>query len=240
MLKSILVATLLLTGLASNVRAEAQDQHPDPAQVITSVSVFEVEPRPFLLENPGDRLESKVELPSNPIGEISIIIDSLIAIGKKIWPIIDAGRPVINTNKLVPAISILPHLENPSAAVMSQMANWSVPKTRSYRVSFKNGWNSEVVGFTYTIYFQYNGSLKGVGKYVTSLKVQASEVYAAWGFNFDAVSELIGIANVGSDEAPVASGIVQVAYTVKGLINETRSAQSFYVDGAGNIQVLNN
>lgn len=229
MKKSFLVATLLLSSL-NFAHAEVNANSFDPALKITTISVSEVEP---LLV-----LDPKVELPTNPIGEISIILDGLIAIGKKIWPIIDAGRPVIN-NKLVPAISILPHLDNP-AAVMTQMANWSIPKTRSYRVSYKNGFGSEVVGFTYTIFFQYNGDLNGVGKYVTSLKVQASEIYTAWGFNFDAVSELVGIANVGSQAAPVASGIIQVAYTVRGKINEVRNAQSFYVDGAGNIQLLNN
>lgn len=234
LIKSILVASFLLTSLASNAIAGQPDLQNDPALRIESVSVVEVESFALPIEN-------RVELPTtpgNPIGEITMIVDGLIALGKKIWPIIDAGRPVIN-NKLIPAISILPHLDNP-AGVMTQMANWSVPVTRSYRVSFKNGFNSEVVGFTYTVYFQYNGNLNGVGKYVTSLKVQASQIYAAWGFNFDAVSELVGIANVGSAADPVASGIIQVAYTVRGLLNESRSAQSFYVDGNGNIQVLNN
>ncbi len=230
MFKSFLVATFLLSSLASNARAEQND----PALEIQSVSVFEVAPL-------APEMQTRVELPSmgnNPIGEISIMIDSLIAIGKKIWPIVEAGRPVL-TNRLIPTTSILPHLENPQG-VMNQMANWSIPKTRSYRISFKNGFGSEVVGFTYTIYFQYNGSLNGVGKYVTNLRVQASEIYASWGFNFDAVSELVGIANVGSAQNPVASGIMQVSYIVKGMLNEVRSSQSFYVDGVGNIQVLNN
>lgn len=230
MFKSLLVATLLLSSLACNAAASQND----PALEIQSVSVVEVETPSFSME-----MDTRVELPvGNPIGEISIMIDSLIAIGKKIWPIVQAGKPVL-TNRLIPATSILPHLDNPQG-VMNQMANWSIPKTRSYRISFKNGFGMEVVGFTYTIYFQYNGNLNGVGKYVTNLRVQASEIYAAWGFNFDAVSELVGIANVGSASNPVASGIMQVSYIAKGMLNEARSSQSFYVDGAGNMQVLNN
>ncbi len=230
MQKLMLLASLLLTTIASTVHAQPVDLKNDPAFKIQSMTVTEVEPLAATVELP--------KAPANPIDEIAIIMDGLIAIGKKIWPIIDAGRPVINT-KLTPAISILPHLEGENG-VLYQMANWSTPKVRSYRVSFKNGFNSEVVGFTYTLYFQYNGDYKAVGKYVANLKVQASDIYTAWGFNFDATNELIGISNVGSSYEPVASGIVQVAYTVKGLINEVRSAQSFYVDGAGNFQVLNN
>lgn len=228
MLKSLIIAPFLLSLLLSNSFAATLEKN-DPAYLIDSVTVTEVEP---LTVSPT------AELPTNPLGEVIAVIDSLIALGKKIWPIIEAGRPVIN-NKLIPAISILPHIEGENPT-LNNMSNWSVPKVRSYRVSFKNGWGSEVVGFTYTLYWQYNGAYKGVGKYVTNLKVQASEIYTAWGFNFDATSELIGISNVGGAEAPVASGIIQVAYTVKGMMNEVRSAQSFYVDGDGNFQVLNN
>lgn len=227
MLKSVFIATMFSTLLITNSFA-AQIEKNDPAYRIESVTVSEVE-----------HVVPTVELPTgNPLGEVIAVVDTLIALGKKIWPIIEAGRPVI-TNKLIPATSILPHVEGENPTLNS-MNNWSVPKVKSYRVSFKNGWGSEVVGFTYTLFWQYNGDFKGTGKYVTNLKVQASEIYMSWGFNFDATSELIGIANVGSQAEPVASGILQVAYTVKGLMNEVRSAQSFYVDGAGNFQVLNN
>ncbi len=199
---------------------------------IKSVEVYEV-PNPFtdkgIVELP--------KAPTNPIDEISIMIDGLIAIGKKIWPIIDAGRPVIN-NKLAPAVSILPALQS-DRGVLTEMSGWSVPKAQSYRVSYKNYFGMEVVGFTYTIMFQYNGSLKGVGKYITSLKIMASNIYTAWGFDFDANSELVGISNVGTDENPVASGIIAVSYAVRGKLNEVRNADSLYVDGYGRLQVLN-
>jgi hypothetical protein len=182
-----------------------------------------------------------VELPKapptgTPLDEIAIIIDGMLAIGKKIWPIIEAGRPVIN-NKLAPAISIVPHLSN-DAGVLYEMADWSTPKALSLRVSYKNLFGSEVVGFTYTVMFQYNGSHKGNGKYVTSLKVLASSIYTAWGFDFDANSELVSISNVGSNENPVASGIVAVNFAVKGKLNESRNASSIYVDGLGRMQVV--
>jgi hypothetical protein len=51
---------------------------------------------------------------------------------------------------------------------------------------------------------------------------------------------MINISNVGTKEAPIGSGIIQVSYKVKGYLNEVRSAQSFFVDGEGNIQLLNN
>lgn len=233
MFKSILLATILLSsGIfsgVSNARAESRVLLNDPALRITSVSVTEVETVAPMAELPT------LPTTGNPIGDIITTIDGLIAVGQKIWKIVDAGRPVITT-KLAPMVSVLPHLEgeNPS---LNQMANWSAPKVQSFRVSYKS-FNKVVVAFTYTIHFQFNGSLKGKGKYITNLKVQASEIYTAWGFNFDATSELVGIANVGSEEAPVASAIMQISYAVKGLVNGSQSAQGFYVDGAGNMQVI--
>lgn len=228
MFKSFFIASFLLLSTVSFA------QEVDPALVISSVEVHEV-------ETPDDKATVELpKVPTNPIDEVAMYLDGLIAIGKKIWPIIEAGRPVITTNGLIPSLSVLPHIEGSAAKTeLYQMANWSAPKAVSYRVSYKNLYGSEVIGFTYTVFFQYNGSYKGNGKYITSLKVQASQVYAAWGFNFDATSELINVANVGSEENPVASAIIQISYKAKGLLNEMRNSESFYVDGAGTMQLLN-
>jgi hypothetical protein len=226
MSKSIMLVTLLLSSALNFAHAQLPELNNDPVNQITSVSVNELKTATFITEVP--------QAPSQ-IGEIIAIVDGVMAIGERIWKIVEAGKPVVTT-KFSPSISALPEMEG-EGAVLRKMANWSVPKIKSYRVSLKNRFNQEKVAFTYTVFFQFNGSYKGKGKYITNLKVQASDVYVAWGFNFDAASELIGIANVGSDEAPVASAIIQISYAARSL-NEVRDAQSFYVDGAGNVQVI--
>jgi len=95
-----------------------------------------------------------------------------------------------------------------------------------------------MVGFTYTVYFQHSGSLKGNGKYIAGLAVQASEVSAAWSTTFDATSELVQVANVGTSMDPVASATIRISYKVRGLLNEMRNAQTFYVDGRGQIKSI--
>jgi hypothetical protein len=233
-LKSIVLTAIYLTLNLSAAHADFKVQKNDPAFSISSYSISEIET--------PESLYPMVELPAvgnpvgNPVGEIITTIDSIIAIGQRIWKIVDAGRPVITT-KIAPMISVLPHLEGENPT-LNQMATWSAPKVKSFRISFKNGYNSEVVGFTYTIYFQFNGSYKNTGKYITNLKVQASEINVAWGFNFDATSELVGIANVGTMESPIASATMQISYIVKGLLNESRHIQGFYVDGSGNLQII--
>lgn len=224
MLKSLFIACMTLTSLP------AFSQDLDASMVVTSVEITRMDDR-ALVELP--------KIPLNPVDEVAMYIDSIIAIGKKVWPIIEAGRPVINTSGVAASLSILPRIEGTRSELHS-MANWSAPKVISYRVSYKNYFGSEVIGFTYTVFFQYNGSLQGKGKYITSLKAQASNISASWGFDFDVTSELVSVANVGTDADPVASAILQVAYKARGLLNEQQSVHSFYVDGNGTMQSLNN
>ena len=228
MLKSLLIAALMLTS--SHTFANAEVAY-DPALVIDHMEV-----------TPLANEKNAVTLPAigTGLGEIAMVLDGLLAIGKKVWPIIDANRPVINTTGLAPALSVLPQFDaNARNVELYQMAGWSMPKAASYRVSYKNVYGGELVGFTYTVYFQHNGSLNNVGKYLTSVTVQASQVSAALTMNFDAQSELVNVANVGSNVEPVASAIIRISYKVRGLFNEMRDAQSFYVDGLGNLKLLN-
>lgn len=228
MLKKFILSLVLV--FSQNVFADFNENFNE--NMIANVELTELESTRSYIELPNT--------PKNPIDEIAIIIDSMIALGKKIWPIIEAGRPVI-TSKMSPIISILPRMPDnaDNTGVLNQMANWSAPVSKSYRVSYKNYYGKEVIGFTYTIYFQYGGDFGGVGKYITSLYIEASDIYAAWGgFSFDVKSELMSISNVGSQKEPVASGIVRLICKAKGILNEDQSSKSFYIDGKGNFSPL--
>lgn len=221
MIKSMLLATFLFT---STLSVFASDSSLD----MTKVEIHEVKPDLAALE--------LAQSPISPIDEISIVIDGLMAIGKKIWPIIEAGRPVVTT-KFIPAISIIPNLTG-EGPVLNQMENWSIPKVKSYRISITNGVGWEVVAFTYTIIFQYNGDLAGVGKYVTNLAVIPSEIDVGYGSDFDASSELIGISNIGTNKNPVASGLIKVSYGAKNIRKGLKMSHVFSVDGLGNFEQL--
>lgn len=227
MFKSFLVSCLFLA--ATTVHSEPP---PDPERTIESIEVTQIE----LSDKGSVTLPS---LPLNPLDQVAMYVDGIIALGQKVWPIIEAGKPVVNLKGMQPSLSVLPRFPHSNTHTeLYDMENWSQPKAVSYRVSFKNWYKKEVIGFTYTLYFQYNGSYQGNGKYITSLLVQASEVTAAWGFKFDASTELVNIANVGTAANPVASAIIRVSYKGRAL-NESGYSQSFYVDGNGNLKALN-
>jgi len=226
MIKFCFIFALLLSSLTCF--ANGSDLKSNEMLTVTDVKVTEIERQdvadfttPFL----------------NPIADVISVIDNLMALGQKILNIIEQGKPVVNI-QMAPAISIIPNIDGTNV-VLNNMANWSVPRMVSYRLSFTNALGMEVVGFTYTLFFQHHGSYNGHGKYVTNLKVQASDVAAMWGSNFTATSEFVGMSNVGTMEEPIGSGIIQVSYIAKGLLNQKLGSRSFYVDGNGVISPIN-
>lgn len=160
-----------------------------------------------------------------------LVVDKLIAIGQKILPIIEKGRPVVNNNPMAP-ISVLPKIESKDPTLYD-MGNWSIPVSKSYKISFTNGFNSEVVSFIYSVGFQHSGTYNGKGKYLTGVRASAKNITVSWGFDLDASSKLVQITNVGSTENTVAGATIEISYTVKNMMRTIMTSESFFVAGDG-------
>ena len=171
------------------------------------------------------------------LGEIIMIVDKLIALGKKIWPIVEAGKPVIQVD-MASAISVLPKNLEGELVEFYDMYSWSMPRAKTYKVNFKNGFGSSVISFDYTVNFQWGGQYEDKGAYITGLNVQASNVSVSWGFEFNASSELVSIVNHGSKDSPIAGAGVRVSYKAKSILREIQTSESFHVTGDGKIQKL--
>jgi hypothetical protein len=169
------------------------------------------------------------------LGTVIMSVEKLLALGQKIWKIVEAGRPVVSTN-FTPAVHVLPKTSEDPASSFAQLENWSAPAYKKYRVEYSNLFGVTVIGFTYTVSFQYGGSFQGAGKYLTGVTVAASEISVDWGFNFDAASSLVTISNRGSSANPVAAATIKIDYTAKSVMREIRSSESFHVTGSGQVQ----
>lgn len=197
---------------------------------IVSKEVEEVEPDyDVVYEN---LLEQKSKAAS--VGEIFMTVDKFIALGQKIWKIVEAGKPV-STSSFAKSVSIIPNLEDPNAT-FSSMSNWKMPMAKSFKVTYKNGFGSEVISFIYTVVFQYGGKYEGKGSYLTGLLVTASNINVSWGFNFNASSEVVSIANQGSLEDPVASAMIKVNYKASSVLRSIDENDIFYINGEGMLQ----
>ena len=169
-----------------------------------------------------------------------MVVDKLIAIGQKIIPLIDKGRPVV-TNNPMSAVAVLPRIEgNKTEKELQDMANWSFPETRQYKVTYTNGWGANVATFVYAVNFQYNGSYNGKGKYLTGIRVSARQIDVSWGWDLDASSHLVQISNVGTSDDVVAAATIEISYTLKNWARTSTSIASFFVTGAGNVEALDN
>lgn len=171
------------------------------------------------------------------LNSIIMVIDKLIAIGQKITPTIEKGRPVVTNNPMT-AVSVLPRTDQKDF-VVHEMGNWSIPKTAIFKVSYVNGFNSKVVEFNYAVTFQFNGTHKGKGKYLNGIRVSPKNINVSWGFDLDASSQLIAISNVGTEEDVVAGATLEIVYTVKNWTKNITTADGFFVNGRGEIYRVN-
>lgn len=237
---AMLITTLLLNSSAlalgnPKVINFSVDKATDPYYQVSQIVVKEITSISDLAD-PVDSLglEASV-LDKTDLSKIALVIDGLIAIGKKIWPIIEAGRPVVDVN-MAKGVSVIPFKNGDNYdATFYEMENWSMPKIRKYNVTYKNGFGSKVVSFDYTVHYQHSGSFNGKGKYLAGINVVASNISVAWGFNFQASSELIQISNHGSKENQIAGGTFRVNYTAKTVVKTISSSDTFHVNGLGEL-----
>jgi hypothetical protein len=198
--------------------------------IVSEVTVEEIATDPKIFKEMKEELLNRDE---KGLGEIIMSIDKLLALGKKIWAIIEAGRPVY-TNNYMNAISVLPKTDDPDFT-FSQMENWKAPKAKTYRVTYKNGFGMSVIKFDYTTMFQYAGTFEGKGAYLTGVTVKASNVSVSWGFKFDAKSKLVTIANRGSTTSPLAGATLQIDYTASSVMRTISTSEAFHVTGTGKV-----
>jgi len=164
-------------------------------------------------------------------GEVIAVVDGMIALGKKIWPIVEAGRPVVSAS--FPKVDVLP--QGKSAF---ELDNWYAPTARKWRVTYKNLYGMSVVQFTYGVHFQYGGQNDGKGRYLAAVTVDAEDVYVAWGYTFNASAEAVTASNRGTRANPVAGLTLRLNYEVSTVLSHSKSTRSFHVTGRGEFERL--
>lgn len=229
-LKLVLVLGTVIFSLGSF----ATEQN-DPNYILGSVQIEQIESA----QTPMVEKES-YSLPeiNDGLGQVIMITDKLIALGEKIWKIIEAGKPVVNANGIVPTISVLPKGITEDGSFDS-MYGWSDPKVTTYKVTYKNLYGVEVIRFEFSVMMQYGGTDGKGGKYLTGISVFPGNIYAAWGWNFNASSALIGITNKGTATAPVAGATLELSYDVATPMNVDKNKIRFHVDANGKMVKLN-
>lgn len=224
--------TLLITHGVIN--AESMTQNDNLALAIADIEIVEVAPSKEALNMQGSYIINK-SLGIRDIADIVGIADKIVAVGTKVWKLIKDEKPNVEI-ALAKPISVLPY-EKPDSGTLAffEMEEWSAPYVKTYTVEAKNYLGGTLASFDYNVIYQAKGKKDGVGQYITGLQMRASSVYVKWGVSFDATSELMSIANVGTSEEPVASAMLQLNYTFATVLSQLTKSETFYVLGTGEL-----
>jgi hypothetical protein len=235
---------LLITSLALSISLQAFASpinfNESNMNEINQIEVYEVNEDNNLVELPKGDLSELAAFPRKRpikagIGDTIMIGRQLIAFGKEIYKIIEAGKPVVTIGETTP-VSVLPKNELGVNINAFDLENWKMPKAKKYRVIAKNGFGSTMISFEFMLIFSYGGSYEGAGAYIAGAEVSATEVQVGWGYNLDANFKVQSIVNQGTKESPVAAAVLQIGYTMKTVLKETKSVKKFMINGNGQVR----
>ena len=200
----------------------------DPYYKISKIDVQEI-------DSPYWQEESS--LPQIDVKKIIKSIDDAVILGKRVWKIIVAGKPVTEID-LAQSVDALP-LRDGKALSAEELESWSLPTSKSFRVSYKNGYGKEVIAFTYIVTMNYGGSFEGHGKYLSQVHVKTKDIKVAWGYKFDATSSFAKAINHGTKEDPIMGLTFDITFKCNNVLKVLESTRTFHVTGRGEIVSLN-
>ncbi|MEN0058152.1 MAG: hypothetical protein AAGB31_04910 [Bdellovibrio sp.] len=175
---------------------------------------------PFVVRN-----STQVSEAVNPLNAVELIVDQIINIGKKIFAVVNAGRPVVNVQ--LDTANALPR----GLTCWSDLTGWNIPHSKVYNVQYENGLGMTVVDFSYRVSFTAGGSADGVGQYITNATFMPANVSVGWGFTFDATAAIPSVFNTGSKQNPVAGMQMNMEWKVTSPVAYEQGTESYFVSG---------
>lgn len=165
--------------------------------------------------------------------ELNVSLGLIVNIGKKIWNLVEAGKPAVTVTSQVA------HAMPQGITCWQDLTGWMPPHSYSYRISYENKYGSKVVDFTYRLSYLYGGQVNGKGRYLAQVSIVPANLSVAWGFKFNAESSVPMVYNMGTKENPVAGMRVDIKWSVDSIVSHNEQVHSFGVDGNGQIKLLN-
>lgn len=166
------------------------------------------------------------------LGQVELVLDKVINIGKKVWDVVAKGKPVVNIQTDV--ATALPA----GAKCWLDLQGWARPQSKVWGISFKNLYGVEVVKLVYRVLYLPGGSVDGQGRYIGYATIQPVEVNVAWGYTFNAKVTIPTVFNMGSKASPIAGMNITMSWTIDTILKHTEQSQSFFVSGLGEFRQL--
>ena len=145
----------------------------------------------------------------------NVVLDKIINLGKKVWSVIESGRPKVNV-KYQYANAL------PFGTRAEDLENFSPLQFRSYRHFGQNFYGATVYDVTYTLVHRYGGEFEGRGAYLENVTILPQEVSVLWGYTVNFTVENVSTVNLGDRENPIASIAMETAFEVKTVMQDLR------------------
>jgi hypothetical protein len=126
-------------------------------------------------------LVQKAKLGEGEGGEIDPTV--IINYALKIWEFIKANAPVVDYKKFYG--NALPK----GASSFFDLHSWNPePSSHTYRTVYTNNFGMNVIDFTYSVVFMYNGTYgdDDTGRYLDHITIYPTNLNVAWGYTFNA------------------------------------------------------
>ena len=245
-MKTTLALALSIVSLnlfaGTEVGAEVYSEQYQKIQTIELYEVVETDSGEKQKLIQKDHLPSEIEVlmkearknREKGLGEVIMVTKQLIALGKEIYKIIEAGKPVVTVDST--PVSVLPRDEKGDYVDAMHLSNWKMPKVKKFRVEAKNYLGMTPVSFEFMMIFTPGGKYNGKGAYLTGAQIKPTTVDVSWGYTVDATFKVQSIVNQGSMESPVAGAVLMIDYTIKTVLKESKNSRTFFVNGNGQAQ----
>jgi hypothetical protein len=235
-MKKILMSCLVLLYSSLCV---AENVYSEQFQRIQSIELYEID-----METEEASLVGKKKIP----GELNQLIKSsviksvnvagvimvsreLIAFGKEVYKIIEAGKPVVNVNS--EPVSILPRANGGENITAFDLTNWNAPQVKKYKVVTKNYLGMTPASFEFMLIYTYGGKFNGKGSYIEGAQIKATKVNVKWGYSLDVNFSVQSIINQGSRLNPVAGAVLELDYSISTVLQEMQNSKTFFINGLG-------
>ncbi len=238
-MKNLVCIFLLLTSGVT----QAQNVYSDQFQTLHEVETVEVieNANGEEFEKPVNRAQMSSDLMNainnkpvtKNLPQVLMATKTLIAIGKEVYKVVEAGKPVLELNIAEP-VSVLPKTADNSIRAMD-LDNWETPKARKYRVRFKNYMGVSTVSLDYMVIFSYGGSYQGKGNFITGAIIKPVSIDVKWGWKLNASFKVQTIMNQGTDEDAVAGALLVLDYEVSTPLQVNSQSSTIFLNGLGKI-----
>jgi hypothetical protein len=231
-MKKLMVVAL---AVILTMKAQALTQQEQDYFTIDTVTVQEIpdeSPLPGYIKTYEYAQDLPIATQVSQTKQLEVEIDTIINIGKKVWNIVEAGKPVVNIQ--LNSASAMPA----GIKGWQQLAGWQTPRSSTYRVHYTNLYTMNVVDFSYRVLFTYGGSYNGQGRFVTGATIEPAALDVAWGYSFKANVEIPTVINMGTVQNPVGGIQMNVNWEVGTVIKNSQTRASYFVDGLGQLKQL--